>query len=555
MQTDNKRLFFFAKLDIKDAYYSINVERESKKKFRFFYCNELYEFNALAQGYSDAPRIFTKIIKVPLAYLRSLGHINLGYLDDIYLQGETFDECSSNIDDTIKTLDNLGFTINHNKSILVPVRRMDFLGFILDSREMLVRPTEKKGKKIKDICTGVLKAESLSIRQLDELIGNLVALTPGNRYSPILYKRLEIFRNKCLKKAKGNYDSRITLSDEVRDDIKWWTINADKYPCKIKKQQFTSEMYTDASLSGYGIVYAKNKTNGLWNDNEKKLHINSLELLAVKYGLMCFFKETTNEHIHVFCDNSVTVSGINKMGSCKATLNNIIREIWVFCMDRDLMITCSHIPGKENIMADTLSRKHKVELEWKLNPKIYEELAHKFGPFMMDLFASRINFQIKPYASWNPDPEAAFINAFNMNWTDVYGYIFPPFSLIHNILQKIQEDKAEMLIIVPFWKTQSWFSILGRLLIDLPVLIPNRKGVLTHPLDQTRVHPLFKKLNLVACRLSGVHWKQKEFQRRQQKSSWHLGEKERGNNMKPIQSSLSNFVVKGIRIPVLRLQT
>ena len=64
-------------------------------------------------------------------------------------------------------------------------------------------------------------------------------------------------------------------------------------------------------------------------------------------------------------------------------------------------------------MADKLPKEHDLELEWKLDSGIFYKLNYYWGPFDNDLFASRINFQMKPYASWRPDPDAAIINAFH----------------------------------------------------------------------------------------------------------------------------------------------
>ena len=367
---------------------------------------------------------------------------------------------------------------------------------------------------------------------------------------------MEIFRNKFLKTSKGNYDYPISLTKEIIEDVRWWIKNVDNYPNTIGIPEFSLEIYTDACLTGYGIFCEGKQTNGLWNESEKQFHINALELLAIKIGLLCFCAEIKNKHIHVFTDNTVSVLGINKMGSCKENINNIIRDIWLFCMERNIKITASHIPGVKNVIADKLSRSHKIDLEWKLNPKIFDKLKKILGPFDIDLFSSRINFQMKPYASWNPDPEASFINALNMTWTKIFGYAFPPFSLIPRILQKIEMEKVENLcILVPLWKTQSWFPKLGRLLIDLPILIPNRKDVLIHPLEKSRSHPLSKKLNLMACKLSGIDWKQREFRERQLRSLFPRRDQERQNNTTPTSNNSYFFVVKGIQIPVRPLRT
>lgn len=58
----------------------------------------------------------------------------------------------------------------------------------------------------------------------------------------------------------------------------------------------------------------------------------------------------------------------------------------------------------------------------------------------MDLFASRLNRQLENYISWFPDPFAFTSDAFFISWSDFKPYIFPPFSLIGRVLQKLEDD-------------------------------------------------------------------------------------------------------------------
>ena len=132
----------------------------------------------------------------------------------------------------------------------------------------------------------------------------------------------------------------MTLGDEEIADLNWWIQNIDTHPKPIIMPDYTCTMYSDASLSGYGIAFGKETTEGLWTASEKVLHINDLELLAVKIGIMCFCENKRNEHVHIFSDNSVVVACINKMGSCKPHLNNLVRDIWLFLHGKKCLFDC-----------------------------------------------------------------------------------------------------------------------------------------------------------------------------------------------------------------------
>ena len=75
----------------------------------------------------------------------------------------------------------------------------------------------------------------------------------------------------------------------------------------------------------------------------------------------------------------------------------------------------------------------------------------------IDLFASRINYQLEKYVSFKPDPGAFAIDAFTPDWANLKLYAFPPFNVIPMVLRKIQADKATGIYVFLNWPTQAWF--------------------------------------------------------------------------------------------------
>lgn len=128
-----------------------------------------YQFRALPQGLSTSPRIFTKILKPVYATLRSRGHINIPYIDDSLLIGHTLKECEVNVHETVKSLDNLGFTIHPEKSVFNPTQKNVFLGFVINSIEMTVRLTLERASDLYDLCEQLLNKPFITIRFLAKL--------------------------------------------------------------------------------------------------------------------------------------------------------------------------------------------------------------------------------------------------------------------------------------------------------------------------------------------------------------------------------------------------
>ena len=64
-----------------------------------------------------------------------------------------------------------------------------------------------------------------------------------------------------------------------------------------------------------------------------------------------------------------------------------------------------------------------------------------------------LNNMFKPFVLWHADPDAYATDAMCLSWKTKYAYIFPPFSILFRILQKLQEDQARAIVIAPLWRT------------------------------------------------------------------------------------------------------
>ena len=170
---------WMASIDLRDAYCTIPVARDH-------YC-----YTCLPNGYSQAPHIFTKLLKVPFGYLRKQDHSSVVYIDDTYLQGDTPRLCHNNVWDTEKLLWDLGFHIHPDKSVRIPSQRLEFLGFILDSNAMTVTLTDKHKQKILDMCKVLLQQPCQTIKSIAALVGCFIAALPGVKYGALFYRRLE----------------------------------------------------------------------------------------------------------------------------------------------------------------------------------------------------------------------------------------------------------------------------------------------------------------------------------------------------------------------------
>lgn len=534
---------FFASIDLKQAYYSVPISRDSKKYLRFRWQGKTYEYSCLPNGLSTAPRIFTKLLKPMYASLRKLGHTNVAYIDDSLLQSDTREQCIKNIQDTILLVDDLGFTIHQEKSVVIPTQQITFVGFILCSVTMTVRLTPEKVQEHIALCKDILASRLITIRTFAKLIGKCVASEPGVQYAALYYKSLEIERDLALKSSKGNFDDKLSLTDSSRNCVQWWIDNLENAYRSIVIPRSNRRIESDSSGSGWGChdVTHNVKMHGQWSDSEKLLHINYLELKAAFLALKYLCSSARNEHIQLYLDNTTAIKYISKMGGRKPQLNELAKDIWLWCIERSILISCFHIPGKLNTTADRLSRTLHSDMEWKLDNQVFENICDKFGRFDIDLFASRENKKCSRYASFTPEREAYAINAFSLCWNEYYPYIFCPFSVLGPVLQKIGQEEAEAVIIAPFFATQPWFPRLLSLVCAQSFILPPAHQILSLNRKNDQ-HPL-KKMTLGVFRVSGKPLSVQVYQRGLQQLSCRHGETPLRNNTGHISKSGVHFVV------------
>ena len=499
-----KQNCFFAKLDIKDAYYSLGIKQEDRKFVRFNWKGKLYQFTAMPNGLSPAPRIFTKLLKPALSSLRKEGYVNCAYIDDILLLGDSYEECLNNVQETMILFDNLGFTIHSEKSVVIPKQNIEFLGFNIDSINMTVRLTSNKVSNIIQLCKGMLNKQTVTIRDFAKLIGKLVASEHGVLYAPLFYKSLEIQKDIELKNNKGNFDVNMTISNDGKECMRWWIENlVDSYKPIVFKE-LDRKIESDSSMIGYGAHDVTNNLDlsGVWSMNEQKQHINFLELKAAFLALKQFCENSEDEHVHLFLDNTTAIKYLNKMGGRIESLNNLAKQIWLWCMKRRIWLSVYHIPGKLNVKADALSR-HKLnsDMEWMITDDVFDKIMLKLGPCDIDLFASKHNYRLEKYVSFGPDVNAYAVNAFSLVWKNFYAYIFPPFSVLSAVLQKICQEKATAVIVAPLFSTQPWFPKILQMVCKQPYILPKAEKILVNP-ETHQSHPL-EKMRLAVFKISG----------------------------------------------------
>jgi hypothetical protein len=371
------------------------------------------------------------------------------------------------------------------------------------------------------MCNEALAAETISLRKIASIMGNFTWAIPAIPFAQAHYRSLQRFYIAQAQAANFNLKYRCNLSSEAREDLTWWISNLDMAKGKVFFPQTPDlEIYTDASLSGWGACCNEIRTRGSWTLAEIERHINELELLGALFAVQAFAAHSSNIAIRVYLDNATAVAYINHCGGSKSrALTNISARLTSWCEKRDISLEAVHVAGKLNTIADEESRSGPDSGDWKLDPSVFNRIQ-ELWPSTVDAFATPWNAQLPAFISWHPQPGALAANAFSFNWSEMSAYCFPPFALIFKCLEKIRREKAIVVFVCPVWIGQPWFPLLLELSCDVPRLLSPRQGLLKSALNE--IHPLIlnNALHLAVWKLSGDSILNKDFRQRWSNYLW-----------------------------------
>ena len=219
--------------------------------------------------------------------------------------------------------------------------------------------------------------------------------------APLHLRALQILLIQTLRNHQFDYNCPVFLNLKSRAELTWWLNNLPKVngnPVSPPPQDLT--ILSNALMQGWGATCQGKTTNGKWSSQESIQHINLLELKAAFLGLKTFLKNQSHKVVLVTLDNSMAVAYLNnKGGTHSVPLMSLALEIWTWCLQRNVLISAQHVPGKENTIADLESRTFLDSTDWQLDPTVISAFLTNCNT---DLFASRLTTQLPQYVSWRP---------------------------------------------------------------------------------------------------------------------------------------------------------
>ncbi len=270
---------WFVTIDLKDAYFHIQVVRRHRKFLRFAFRGKAYQYKVLPFGLALAPRTFTKCMDAVLAPLRFQGIRVLNYLDDWLILAHSRELVSRHRDIVLHHIHSLGLRMNAKKSVLFPSQQTVFLGVHLDSVQMQARLAPARIFNFAACLARFKLGHHVSVSTCRRLLGLMAAASPVLPLG-LLQIRTFLWWMKVLRIHPTVPATRLIRVSRscFRALLKWQDPTFLQSGVRMRAIHRRHMITTDASMTGWGAVFEGRPARGEWTEKFLSWHINCLEL-------------------------------------------------------------------------------------------------------------------------------------------------------------------------------------------------------------------------------------------------------------------------------------
>ncbi len=347
---------WFVTIDLKDAYFHIQVIQRHRRFLRFAFGGKAYQYKVLPFGLVLVPRTFTKCMDAALAPLRLQGIRVLNYLDDWLILAHSRELVSHHRDIVLGHIHSLGLRMNAKKSVLLPSQRIVFLGVRLDSVQMQARLAPARIPDLTACLAHFKLGHHVSVGTCRRLLGLMAAASPVLplgllHMRPLLWWMKELRLHPTVPATR-----RIRVSRSCCRPLFMW-----------RDPVFLQSGVRMASLYDHDGRINDRLGRGLRRQTGERGVEGRVPLLVYKLprtqgclpGFEVFSPRSrgVSYHIIVRTENMAVVSHINRQGGSRSrTLDRLVRRLLLWSQDKFLSLRAVHVPGILNLAADFLSR-------------------------------------------------------------------------------------------------------------------------------------------------------------------------------------------------------
>ena len=338
------------KIDLSRAFRHIKIDPKDYNLLGLHFSNEIFYDSCLPFGFKHGSAIFQRISDSIRYIMNSLGFTVTNYIDDI-IGHSVISQASDSFHTLFKILTELGFDISQKK-VVTPCTRVTCLGVDIDTENFTVSIPNDKVTEILHICNTWCSKKVCTKRELQSLLGKLLYITKCVKSSRFFLNRmLEVLRNSHRKE-------KIQLTAGFHRDLNWFVNFIPKFngTAFFVHQNIQYEIELDACLQGLGARCANQVYAIEIPLNFENMGILHLEMINILVAIRTWATMWQGKNIRIHCDNQAVVSVLTTGKTRDSLLAAIARNILMKVAEYDICLRTVHISGKNNQIADNLSR-------------------------------------------------------------------------------------------------------------------------------------------------------------------------------------------------------
>ena len=342
------------KIDLSRAFRQLRIDPRDYNLLTLKWGGQYYSDVYCPFGHRSGSMACTRLTDFFRYIMRQHGFTIYNYIDDLVGIGplSTVDRAYKFL---LELLENLRFPISGSK-LEPPSTRCTCLGVIVDTESATLSVPEDKLSEVINKCRNAMDKVTISKQQLQSIIGSLMFVAK-------CVKPTRYFVNRLLSALREANNKTIKVNEDMKRDLKWFMTFLPRfngtatYKHPIIEQSHT--LAIDACLTGVGGVW-KNKVYTApipdWLQQHGKMHITHFEMINIIIAIKLWGNEWVGQKVILYTDNEVVVTICNQGYTRDKVLATIARNIWLYTAEKDISLQVLHLPGKDNVIADLLSR-------------------------------------------------------------------------------------------------------------------------------------------------------------------------------------------------------
>lgn len=476
--------------DVRGAYHHVALRPDDQRFFCFQCLGRTFRCTTMPFGLKVAPFIWTKVCRPVVGKLREMGFRVIVYVDDFGGAPPTRSkhgpatgaEAVRGSQAVRQLFYDLGLHVHPDKGCYAGTRRLPLLGFIIDTERQLFLVKPERAKQVMGMAARLVRHAARHRRWVPH---GLLRSFAGTAVSTSLAVPAARFRLRSVYTAMAEHTKakRTRLGKQAISDIKWWAaLTTNAYNGRaLWPAPPSATIHTDASSTGWGATWDEVvPARGFHEVGRKDLHINLLELGAVRLGLLSFvnFLKQPETIVRLVTDSRVVMHVVNNGSSRSAAVMRELRRLRDVCEALGVQLRAEYLPSALNLYADSLSRATD-STDWSLRDATFRRLDAVYGPHTVDLCATAENTKCARFFSKQASPGSAGVDALLQDWRRENGWCNPPFNMLLPVVRKVIQQEASVTLVAPVWRAQAWWHLAARHCSHYQ-LLSEADGVSTH---------------------------------------------------------------------------